>query len=180
MTTGSSSSSGDKSPQLVGYGALDRSLYVGEVSDVAEWPDELNAPRPHFVVLLAMDATHVDAASVTALAKKLLDQGMVYLCAWGPGSSRVHDIFDDVEIEREASTDAAFLMTTWHEGEDLDDTLWFAVVSAVPAEDYIETCRAVLAIVVDQPEWKERVVTAFGDFEKFEKEILAGESASDV
>ena len=127
-----------------------------------------------------MDATHVDQAGVTALANKLLDQGMVYLCAWGPGSSRVHDIFDDVEIERDVSTDAAFLMTTWHEGEDLDDALWFAVVSAIPAEDYIETCRAVLAIVIDQPEWRERVVTALADFKAFDKEVLAREAASDV
>jgi hypothetical protein len=127
-----------------------------------------------------MDAAHVDRDRIAALGKKLIDQGMVYLCTWGPGCNRVHDIFDEVEIERDVSTDDAFLMTTWHEDEGLDDALWFAVVTALPAEGYIETCRAVLAIVVDKPEWSNRVETALTDFERFNNEILARESANDV
>jgi hypothetical protein len=140
---------------------------LAHIADVDEWPDELDGPQPHFVVLLAMDATSVDAERVAALAAKLMNQGMVYLCAWGPGCERVHDIVDGVRGRR-VETDEAFLVTTWHAEEDLDDALWDAVY-AVPTDDYIDTCRAVLAIVVDGADWSERVEAAFTDFEAFDR-----------
>ena len=125
-----------------------------------------------------MDATSVDADQVAALAVKLLNQGVVYLCAWGPDCERVHDIFDG-ERGRRAETDDAFLVTTWHDEEDLDDALWFAVFAA-PSDDHIDTCRAVLAIVVDQPEWSERVEAALTDFDAFNQEVLAREAGNGI
>jgi hypothetical protein len=82
----------------------------------------------------------------------------------------VHDIFDG-ERGRRVETDEAFVVTTWHDKEDLDDALWDAVY-AVPTDDYIDTCRAVLAIVVDGADWSERVEHAFTDFEAFDKTVV--------
>jgi hypothetical protein len=146
-------------------------LYLAHIADVDDWPNELDEPQPHFIVLLAMDATSMDAARVATLAAKLMDQGMVYLCASGPGCERVHDIFDG-ERGRRVETDDAFVVTTWHDDEDLDDALWEAVY-AVPTDDYSATCRAVLAIVVDGADWSERAESAFTDFEAFDKRVAS-------
>jgi hypothetical protein len=160
--------------RLLGRGGLDRSLYFAQIRDVDEWPDELPEPRPHFVVLLAMDATSTNDESIASLATKLISQGMVELHAWGPECNRIHDIFDRVEADRGVWTDDAFVSTSWYEDEDLDDAMWGAVY-AVPTDAYIDTCRAVVAIVVDHPEWGERVETAFADFEAFDDAVLARE-----
>jgi hypothetical protein len=85
MSTGSSSSGADSAPSLVGRGAFDRALYLAHVADMDDWPDRAEAPAPHFVALVAMDATAVDERRLAGLAAKLLDQGMVYLCTWGSG-----------------------------------------------------------------------------------------------
>jgi hypothetical protein len=166
-----SSSRGRNQPQLLGRGGLERELYLANIQTLDGWPVLLESPQPHFVALLAMDARSVDRDEIGALAKKLIDQGMVYLCAWGPDCKRVHDVFDVAKAGR-VETDDAFVLTDWFEEEDLDDALWDAVF-APPAEAYIDTCRAVVAIVVDQPGWSERVEAALGDFQSFNERVLA-------
>jgi hypothetical protein len=96
---------------------------------------------------------------------------MAYFCGWGPDCSRVHDVVD-MEVVRRDLPDDAHVMTTWHDEEDLDDALWFAQF-ALPDDDYIDTCRAVLAIVVDQPEWSARLEADLRDFEAFNDRILS-------
>src|SRR6266545_3152384 len=163
------------SPELVGRStAPTRDLYFAQLQDVGEWPEQIDEPTPHFVVL-AMDARAVESDRIASFANRLIAQGMVYLCAWGPACERVHDIFDEVDIER-GSTGDAFLMTTWHEVEELDDALWFALFATNPGEDYIDTCRAVLAVVIDHPEWGEQVKARLADVDRFNNEVLAGES----
>jgi hypothetical protein len=160
----------------VGRGA-DRGLYLAHVADVDDWPGRVEAPAPHFVVLLAMDATSVDDRRLAGLAAKLMDQGMVYLCAWGPGCERVHDAFDD-ERTRRGETDDDFVPTTWFDDEALDDALWYAVVAVAPVDRYYESCRAVLVIVVAQPEWRDRARAAFADFDAFSAALLEREFGS--
>jgi hypothetical protein len=170
--TGLSSSSGDSGLRLLGRGGVDdRSLYLAHIDDLDQWPLDLDKPQAHFVVLLVMDASSVERDRIASLARKLMDQGMVYLHAWGSDSRRVHGIFDEVEEDRGVSTDDAFVVTDDHEGDDLDDALWDAVM-APPTDAYIDSCRAVVAIVVDQSEWKDRVKRAFEDFDSFNEEIL--------
>jgi hypothetical protein len=118
-----------------------------------------------------MDASALEAERMSALARKLLDQGMAYFCGWGPDCSRVHDVVDEEVVQRNLSEEAD-VMTTWHDDEDLDDALWFAEF-AVPSDDYIDTCRTVLAIVVDQAEWSARVEADLRDFEAFNARILS-------
>jgi hypothetical protein len=168
--------SGDVQPQLVRRAtSTERALYLARVEDVEHWPDHLDAPKPHFVVFLAMDATALDASRILELGKTLLAQGMVYLCAWGPDCERVHDLFDQAEVERGTSTDDAFLMTTWHDDESLDEALGFASSATVPSEAYIATCGALVAIVVGNSEWADHVEARLSDPERLNDEVLANE-----
>jgi hypothetical protein len=163
-------------PQLVGRTkAPDREVYVAWVRDAGDWPAEIDDPQPHFVVVLAMDASAVESDRISSFANRLIAQGMVYLCAWGPDCKRVHDIVDDLRSER-PETDDAFVATDWFEDEDLDEALWCAVFSAYPSEDYMESCGAVLAIVVDNPEWRRHVEARLIDMDHFNDEMLAQEA----
>ena len=164
---------GHNRPRLVGRGG-DRSLYLAPISHVDDWPEQVDEPKPHFIVLLAMDATSVEGIRLAALAKKLLNQGMVYLCAWGPDCGRVHHFFDVALGRCGFEPDDAFVVTDWFDDEDLDDALWYAV-TVCPTDAYIESCRAVVAIVVDQSQWSGRVEAAFADFEAFNEAVLARE-----
>jgi hypothetical protein len=162
-------------PKLVGRStAPDRDLYLVRLDDVEHWPDAIDQPKPHFVVFLAMDASAVEANSLGVFADKLIAQGMVYLCAWGPDCERVHDIFDEVR-GRNTWTDEAFVMTTSHDDEELDDGLWFSLFTTLPSEEYIETCGALVAVVVDDAGWGEHVETNLTDLDRFNDEVLARE-----
>ena len=166
-------------PRLLGCASTpDRALYLAHLLHIDDWPDDLDEPEPHFAVLLAMDATSTYDAKIASLASRLISQGMVDLYAWGPDCKRVHDICDRVDMDRGVSTDDAFVSTAWYDDEDLDEAVWDAV-SLLPSEAYIETCRAVVAIVVDHADWSERVETAFTDFEAFNKAVLLGNSRDD-
>jgi hypothetical protein len=120
-------------PELIGESDLGRALYL---SAIAEWPARLAEPEPCFVLFLALDASELASEVVRAFADKIAAQGVGYVCAWGPDCSRVHDIFDfalDVdneELRREADENDATVMTSWHEDEDLDEALDFAVFAA--------------------------------------------------
>lgn len=162
--------------QLVGRSRVpDRDLYVAHLSGVDQWPDDLQEPKPHFVAFLAMDASSVESDRLAAFADRLISQGMVYLCAWGPDCGRVHDIFDEA-IGRNTTTDEAAFWTTWNDDEELVDALWFALFSTVPTEDDMETHpSALVAVVVDQPEWSEQISGALADTDRFMTEILAQE-----
>jgi hypothetical protein len=160
---------------LVGRDELhDRDLYVARITNVDEWPERIDEPRPHFIVFLAIDAVGVDTERLKELARKLTKQGMAELCAWGPDCSRVHDVFDLVDAEF-TSTGDAFTGTTWHDDEDLDDALWYALVAAALPEAYWESCRAILAIV-DRLKWAETIERAFAAPKKFADDVLAREN----
>ena len=62
---------------------------------------------------------------------------------------RVHDVLDEVDdARRPFQTLHDHIMTTWHDQESLDDALFAFAHAAVPAEEYVESCTAWLAVVV--------------------------------
>jgi len=161
------------SAQLVGRSeAPDRDLYFAHLSDLDEWPDDLQAPKPHFVAFLAMDASSVESNRIAAFADRLISQGMVYLCAWGPDCERVHDIFDEA-IGRNTTTDGAAFWTIWHDDEELVHALWFALFSTPPDDDADPS--ALLAVVVDHSEWSAQIRDALTDTNRFNTEVLEQE-----
>jgi hypothetical protein len=79
------------------------------------------------------------------------------------------------ESTRRGQDDDDFVPIDWYDDEDLDDAIW-DVVMAHPADAYAETCQAVLAIVVAQPEWRDRVRAAFADFDALSAALLERET----
>ena len=72
------------------------------------------------------------------------------MCAWGPGCDRVHHLFD-IAFAGDGSRDLeedGVLMTTSHEGESLDEALWFFVTTAHPDKAYAPECLNWLAVTI--------------------------------
>jgi hypothetical protein len=139
-------------------------------------PDELRAlsglPSKHFACLLVWDADAVDEAVVADAAETLLQAGAVYVCAWGRGCERVHDIVDSALVNAAAgSDDIPPVMTTWHSEESLAEATWFFLFAAHPDDVYSATCGASLAITVGSSARAAEVRGALLDPEAFNAEL---------
>ncbi len=137
----------------------DRQLFVAAVPGLDAWPDEVAELESEFVAFVAVDATGVPDAELERFAGKLLRQRAAYLCAWGPDCERVHDAFDEVR-DREAP---APVTTTWHADDTLDQAVWFALYTACPHDQLIETCTATVFIVAGRDDWAAQVRAALAD-----------------
>jgi hypothetical protein len=101
------------------------------LSTFASGPDDFSSSiaiqGKHWVLFLAMDARPMSTNEISDIANWALDQGAVYVCVWGPDCERVHDIIDEVLVDRNPdATDEDVIMTTWHDDEALNEALWFA------------------------------------------------------
>ena len=139
-------------------GPLDRQLFALGVTTSSEILAATQTVTPHFAAFLAWDVTSVEPGEIARLATLLHNRGLAYLCAFGPGCERVHDIFDEVEIELEAVRPSdSVIMTTWHNKETLEDALWFFVNNSFPDAAYEDTCRTGIAITVGNGHWAKQV-----------------------
>lgn len=148
-------------PRLAGrQPAGARRLYVAELARLTDWPNALEAPDRPFIVFVAMDARETETDQLYAFAQRLLGQGAVYVCTWGPDCERVHDLFDEAavicDVDAEVSQ-TAVVMTTWHDDEGLAEALEFALTDAIPDETLAPGPADVLAILVGPPEWTREV-----------------------
>lgn len=92
----------------------------------------------------------------------------MYVCAWGPGCERVHDIVDE---ERDGgSEDNRVLMTTWHANESLADALWFVLTCAIPDDCYLAGWGAIVGISIGSPRWAAEMRAAFSEPGRFRAE----------
>lgn len=142
-----------------------RERYLIEAERPEDVPPSLTLLCRSFVCLLALDASEVPDATIEGLARRLFAAGCVYICCWGAACSRVHDFFDEVDVER--APDGPFAMSTWHEGESLAEALRFACFDACPDDAFAEDCRAVVAISVGSPAWAAEIRRAMSDPERF-------------
>ncbi|NDJ78464.1 MAG: hypothetical protein GYB65_19620, partial [Chloroflexi bacterium] len=113
------------------------------------------------------------SSTIGALAELLLDQGVVYLCAWGPDCERVHDIADERIVWRELEIEPKppVIMTTWHTDDTLDDMLWFLLNVADPDPAYEPTCHTRLALCIDNPSWAEQIERRLNDPQTLNREM---------
>lgn len=111
-------------------------------------------PDKHFALFLALDARSVSNQDIGAAASRLFAKGLAYISVWGPDCSRVHDIFDEVEVGEgwQISPDSV-VMSAWHENESLEEALWFFVNNSSPDEVYESTCTAGVAVVLGNQDW---------------------------
>jgi hypothetical protein len=156
-------------------GVCDRNLYVIEATSSDDVPAVLALPCPYFACLLAWDATAVADAEVIALARRLLQAGYVYVCCWGPGCSRVHDLFDLAGLDIRPDD---LIMSTWHDDETLSEALWFFLFCAFPDEAYVEQCRAGVGVVIGSREWADEVRAALTSPDAFSSELLGSDGGS--
>ena len=92
-------------------------------------------------------------------ARRWVEAGVGYMCAWGPASSELDDLFDYATFLPELGTPLPFtLMTTWHDKEELEEALWFAFYSATAPNDLEAELKSVV-ILVDSPALAERCGT---------------------
>jgi hypothetical protein len=158
--------------QAVGYSEESgRSLFVLDVTR----PDEV-AVSPlitgtYFVCLLAWDARQVSASEIRAVAQRLLQAGCAYVCCWGPDCERVHDLFDDSDLE--LRPDGPWCMSTWHVREPLSEAIWFALFSAWPDDAFIEGCQSVVGVSIGSSAWATELHAAFVDPLGFSARVLA-------
>ena len=143
--------------EILNHGKMkgqDRFLLSATVSGPKNFSSPINIHGKHCVLFIAMDARPMSVDEISNIANWALDQGAVYVCAWGPDCERVHDIIDEVLVDRNSdTTDEDVIMTTWHDDETLEEALWFAVNSAFPAGAYTETCKTLVAVAVGSEGW---------------------------
>ena len=151
--------------------APDRELYIAEVADLAQWPEAFSEPGGEFVAFTAFDTANVSSDDLGGFAAKLVRQGCVYLCAWGPGCERLHDAVNLADIN--VNGPEGVVMTTWHEDDPLDEALYFALFTA-----FTETePSAVLALTA--PAWSGDVERRLRDSKALLHEVLAKEDPRD-
>lgn len=116
-------------------------------------------PTPHFVCLLVWDSDEESVETISRVAEQLLESGCAYLCAWGAGCERVHDVFDEILVgEAPDTADGPEVMTTWHAHESLEDALWFFLRSTSPDGRYADTCRSGVVIVIGRADDEAAIV----------------------
>jgi len=160
--------------ELVGNDSiLQRDLFVLELDNPEEFPEDVALSSPRFACLLAWDARDVDAHRVRRLGRKLLDSGAVYICAWGPDCERVHDLIDAEEIgPNPPPVVDRVIMTTWHENEPLPEAVWFVLHNSWPDEAYESGCGSTLGVAIGSTAWATEIRSAFSNPREFTSRVL--------
>jgi hypothetical protein len=136
-------------------------LYLCTGSSIDSLGSEIKSSSKHFGLFLALDAQHLDTKKIGQVAEESLKSGLAYLCVWGPDCERVHDIFDEVDVELDADQTKPVVMTTWHSDESLEDALSFFLHSAFPDEAYEKTCLDWIIAPIGPPDWEQSIRNYF-------------------
>jgi hypothetical protein len=135
-----------------------RNYCVGTVELLQDVPSALGGVSAKYCLFLALDATSINDEEIRRTAKMLLERGIAYFCVWGPGSERVHDLFDLERLPEEPGD--SVVMTTWHSKESLSDALWFFECCVEPAEGFAADCRDWVALSIANESWGQDIRTA--------------------
>ena len=145
-----------------------RKLILHHVKSLTELPGSLSPDGRYFVAMLVCDARILTTNAIATAARKLIDDGCVYICCWGHDCERVHDIFDEELVENgfdDASDDT--IMTTWHAEEPLKDFIHFSLLHTEPTSKFRTDCSALVAIVIDDAEHATTIRNAFSNSDEF-------------
>lgn len=158
-------------------GSLGRRHHALSIASLDELPQPRVLDEGAFAVLVLFDSSAVATEALASLVERLLEAGCVYLTIWGVGAERLHDIADEVIVAQGLDRDVELdVMTTWLEGEPLDDALWQHLHLSEPFEVHEASCRTGLVIAVGQPaRVTGRVEFALRLPERFSTEVLLRE-----
>ncbi len=153
-----------------------RSLYALDALRSDDIPRLLSVPSPYYVCLLAWDSRQASVAEIGTVVEFLIRSGCVYVCCWGPDCERVHDLFDEFEVEMRspAESDDMCLMSTWHTRDPLSEAIWFSLFLAQPHNAFANGCRSLVGVSVGSPEWAAEIRAAFADPAKLSKQLGYG------
>jgi hypothetical protein len=142
-----------------------------EGNDLSAW-DVGAAGLVMFTLLLAINGDRYSDAVLSAFAERCRRAGMAYLCAWGPGCSRVHDVFDREFVNEEIrGVRGADVMTTCHERERLAEALWFATDLGFH-EDVRDPGESAVVIGTDRDEWRTEIRTRLQDVDELRRYVV--------
>ncbi len=154
-----------------------RDLYSLNVTAPDELPAKIRLSSGYFVCLLAWDSAAESVEVISRVAESILGSGCVYLCSWGEGCERVHDIFDEVAVGPDPDPGDAAVMTTWHRNETLDEALWFFLNSTSPDDRYEARCDSAVAVSIGGDRSRaERILFALSVPQRFNAEVLRQEN----
>jgi hypothetical protein len=140
----------------LGYHSVSKREVHMLILDTLATPNKLpDIEGRYFACFCALDAKRLPAGELGEFCSRLLQDGCAYLCAWGPGCARVHDIMDE-QIVGDNPPDSCVgrVMTTWHAEESLPDALSFFLNSTQPDESYApEGCEVALIISLAASDW---------------------------
>jgi hypothetical protein len=122
--------------------------------------------------LIAWDARDASVDEIAAFVDRLIKLGGVYFCIWGPDCERVHDVADESDAHPGAT-----VMTTWHDKDSLEETLWFFLNGTWPDEHFLRTFHAALAISVGSSSWTSAMRGALCDPRTFSESVLRRKDA---
>jgi hypothetical protein len=155
---------------------LECALFSEAVTDFAAL-ERVVLPSARTVLFIAADAHGVRTDTIAHVAERMLASGVVYVCVWGSGCKRVHDIFDDVHVGDGTIESNFTLMSTWHGDESLEEALWFFIQCALPLDTEIEE-TSYLAVTVGSAEWAASIDHALSDLPAFKARVLNDKSES--
>jgi len=151
-------------------------VFAVHAKSLREADAKLSLPTRSFSALIACDSDPLTVEEIGEFAIALMERGAVYICCWGKGCERFHDIIDEIWATREmngkygAVAKDSTLMTTWHNDQSLDEALWFSLFSAWPLDDELESCSTI-AITIGNEAWASSIVNHLENMEQFENEI---------
>jgi hypothetical protein len=150
----------------------ERQLWIARIDELTDARLSVDESMKPWVAFVALDATRYRGEELCAFARTMLDQGCVYACAWGPDSGRVEDCFDeeDVAADMAGQPYASVVMTTAHQGESLDEALWFSIFVASPAD---APARAVIAL--SEAKWLDQIRARLADSERLRADVIDGD-----
>ena len=123
--------------------------------DLGAWPQAASLPSGGFGLFLACDVEALPVDILSLAARAMLRSGAAYICVWGPGCERFHDIIDEEHVWQHVNgLDQPDIVTTWHAQESLDQALWFFVdVAQLPHEPLVDW----VAVAVGRAFWFSQV-----------------------
>ncbi len=130
--------------------ATGREVYLLPLRDLSDLPSVFVPSGGRFVLLLLADFSE-SVKDLGALARRLVDSGCAYFCAWGPGCELMHDEVDDAAPMLDDAD--SVLMTTWHADDSIEDAVYFAVERTTPAGVYETGCNTTILAVQNRNGW---------------------------
>ena len=159
-----------------------RDLVLHTWDEWAALRDELPTLDGVFLCVICADTLAVPADVIGEVMDELMNRGCYYIFCWGPDCERVHDIFDDSHVWRHIDDidEMTHRMSTWHNNESLEDTLWLALTCApdYPDAEYPEY-KTVLGLCQRRENWPEIFTRAFSAPDTFCDDVMAVEDAEE-